>query len=127
MESTNHLFILCPLASAIWCGLLRWWGIDWVLPFSLSDLFVQWEAIANGPYQKKVWMIIFFSVLWTIWNERNAIVFNAGSLNANKIFFLIIHRAEVWLKNVGDDGVLQSQDLWLAIDAIKGFRSAPKP
>ena len=108
MESANHLFVLCPLASAIWYGLLRWWGVDWVLPFSLSVLFVQWEAIANGPYQKKVWMIIFFSVLWTIWNERNALVFNTGTINANKIFFLIIHRAEVWLEALGVEGLLQS-------------------
>ena len=49
------------------------------------------------------------------------------SLCVTKIFFLIIHRAEVWIKALGDDGPLCSQDLWLAVEAVKNFCPLSKP
>lgn len=69
----------------------------------------------------------FFSVLWTIWVERNAVIFNAGSYDVTKTFFLAIHRAQAWLKALGDDGPLSSRDLWLAVDAVKIYRPLRKP
>ena len=99
----------------------------WISPSSLRDLFTQWEGVASGSLQKKVLMVLFFSALWSIWLERNNVVFNDGCFKVEKTFFLIIHRADMWLKALGVDGPLHSQSLWLSAEAIRKFRPPPKP
>ena len=87
LETIDHLFVLCPLAQSVWYALMRWWGYDWVSPANLCCLFYQWEGVPLGTFQKKVWMVIFFAVLWTIWLQRNSVVFNDVPVDASKLFF----------------------------------------
>ena len=38
-ESVDHLLISCPVAHSLWMYMLRLFGIDWVMPGSVADIF----------------------------------------------------------------------------------------
>ena len=35
----DHMLISCPVAHSLWMYMLRLFGIDWVMPSSVLDLF----------------------------------------------------------------------------------------
>ena len=37
--SVDHLLISCPVSHFLWMYMLRLFGIDWVMPGSIADLF----------------------------------------------------------------------------------------
>ena len=41
-ESVDHLLIFCSVAHSLWMDMLRLFGIDWVMPVSVVDLFLCW-------------------------------------------------------------------------------------
>ena len=41
-ESVDHLLISCPVAHSFWMCMIWLFGIDWVIPGSIVDLFFCW-------------------------------------------------------------------------------------
>ena len=41
-ESVDHLLISCPIDHSLWMYMLWLFGIDWVMPGSIIDLFFCW-------------------------------------------------------------------------------------
>ena len=42
-ETVHHLLIHCPFAHRVWSALFEMFGMEWVMPRTLEDLFVQWH------------------------------------------------------------------------------------
>ena len=42
VESMDHLLFFCPIAHSLWTHMLRLFGIDWVMPSSVTDLLFCW-------------------------------------------------------------------------------------
>jgi len=38
----DHLLIFCPVVHSLWMDMLHLFGIDWVMPGSVADLFFGW-------------------------------------------------------------------------------------
>lgn len=54
----------------------HFYGVDWVLPYRVRDLLIPKE-----PYEKKFrkfWVAVTLCLFWTVWKERNKIIFNIG-------------------------------------------------
>ncbi|XP_025692692.1 uncharacterized protein [Arachis hypogaea] len=85
VESVEHLFLLCEVTWQLWCFWLRSFGREWVIPGTLKELFESWGAMPNRRQGQKMWMTAFFTVMWNVWLERNARIFNHQGVNIDII------------------------------------------
>ncbi|EOY23054.1 Uncharacterized protein TCM_015057 [Theobroma cacao] len=47
-ETCDHLFITCRKSWKVWMGWCRMWGMGWVLPSNVKDLFAMWNEWQLG-------------------------------------------------------------------------------
>nr|XP_029148260.1 uncharacterized protein LOC114925179 [Arachis hypogaea] len=70
----------------VWCAWLFALGRIWIMPGTLKQYFESWTNTSARKDERKRWLIGFFAVIWTIWLERNARIFNnQGSSVVKKI------------------------------------------
>ena len=66
----DHLLISCPVAHSLWMYMLQLFGIDWVVPSSVIDLFFCWYQWL-GKHNSDIWNLVAGCLMWNIWVERN--------------------------------------------------------
>ncbi|GJW73644.1 RNA-directed DNA polymerase, eukaryota, reverse transcriptase zinc-binding domain protein [Tanacetum coccineum] len=76
VETVNHTFFTCEVASNLWSLLAKWWEVD--IPFcaNIEDGF-SWLDISS--FSKKVRIFLEGAggvLLWSIWCFRNVLVFS---------------------------------------------------
>lgn len=67
-ETMIHLFFECSTSTTRWFMI----GIQWTVQGSIFQMLTQKRAQLNIPY----FMDLFMIAAWTIWKERNDLVFN---------------------------------------------------
>ena len=72
-ETLDHLLVHCPQARRVL--ILAIVGIGWVFPFSIRQVLVAWQGTRVGKKHKKVWRVAPLCLFWTVWCERNRVVF----------------------------------------------------
>ena len=60
-------------------------GVGWVYPHSVKDLLLGWSYFPIRENARKLWMATPLSFLWTIWKERNKLVFEDASFSFNRL------------------------------------------
>lgn len=101
-ENHNHLLLHCSFASSIWSWLVQLWQTPWVFPSTLREAFMQWVPPKKGVFFKNIWYASFFIIVWSIWKERNARIFNNTSLSVVQTQELILARFGWWIQGWGD-------------------------
>jgi hypothetical protein len=80
-ETVDHLLLHCAYAKELWDMIFVWFGISWVMPRRVLELFDCWQW-SMGCHQKLVaWRIIPHCIMWCLWRERNARTFEGCELN----------------------------------------------
>ncbi|GAU42324.1 hypothetical protein TSUD_25500 [Trifolium subterraneum] len=79
IESVDHLFITCELSSSVWYSVVRWLGVQFVLPRGIIGLFELFLEIGVGRRAYLGWLLIWHVVIWLIWNSRNDLIFARGT------------------------------------------------
>ncbi|XP_028057000.1 uncharacterized protein LOC114260993 [Camellia sinensis] len=69
-ESVRHVLLHCPFVWNVWSSLLKWWGLQWVIPDSVAGLLSWWESGKLKKRERKIWKIVPVA-LWSIWKLRN--------------------------------------------------------
>ena len=64
-ESVDHLLISCPVTHSLWMYMLRLFGIDWVMPSSVADLFFCWYHWL-GKHNFDISNLVLGCLMWTI-------------------------------------------------------------
>ena len=64
-ETINHLLIHCEMAGGLWSFVFRKFGILWVLPGCVRDLFFGWYN-GLGKIHSKIWNMVPLCLLWTL-------------------------------------------------------------
>jgi hypothetical protein len=75
VESIDHLLLHCEVAWALWSYVLNLFGVEWVMPQSVLELLTSWGAASGSWHAKEVWRLAPLCLLWCIWRERNARLF----------------------------------------------------
>lgn len=88
-ECCSHILLTCPFSSRVWGYVLKWWGISWCSPCSLSSFMLAWDGCPFGGIIYKRWLIVCATSLWSLWLVRNETVFNSKVWDGLQIFFLI--------------------------------------
>eukprot|EP00258_Populus_trichocarpa_P028500 XP_024444519.1 uncharacterized protein LOC112324681 [Populus trichocarpa] len=117
-EMVDHLFIHCYKHWLIWSKIINWCGLAWCCPRNLPNLFSQWDSLVYGKFQKKAWVMLFFSVAWSIWLLRNDVIFKQKIPNYDTLFFLIVTRLCLWLKATEPDFPYSSSDLLRSAEGL---------
>ncbi|GFS40543.1 hypothetical protein Acr_00g0069200 [Actinidia rufa] len=70
-ETTDHLLIHCDAARELWNLVFSIFGIQWVMPGTVRDLFACWSWKSNRGNRRLAWKMVLLSLFWCIWRERN--------------------------------------------------------
>ena len=89
-ETIDHLLIHCSRAKMLWDLLLAITDFSWVFPRTVRQLLLAWQSASVGKKRKRVWMAAPLCIFWTLWMERNRVVFEneVPSAHRMKSFFL---------------------------------------
>ena len=71
-ESVNHLLLHCPIAYELWSMVWALFGLQWVMPHGVSDLFSSQQGSFGGHRNIDLWRAVPHCVLQCIWRERNS-------------------------------------------------------
>uniref|UniRef100_A0A2N9GE37 Reverse transcriptase domain-containing protein n=1 Tax=Fagus sylvatica TaxID=28930 RepID=A0A2N9GE37_FAGSY len=88
-ESVDHLFLHCLVASDLWSMVFGLFGVQWVMPHTVLDLFHGWLGKFGRHDTIQVWKMIPHCLIWCLWREWNARHFEDSerSLPELKLFF----------------------------------------
>lgn len=125
-EMVDHLFIHCYKHWLIWSKIINWWGLAWCCPRNLANLFSQWDSLVYGKFQKKVWVMLFFSATWSMWLLRNDVIFKQKIPDYDTLFFLIVTRLCLWLKAIEPDFPYSSSDLLRSAEGLVRWTNSQK-
>lgn len=96
-ENYNHTLLHCPFSWAVWTSWLSIWNLKWVFPSNLREAFDQWKFLNKGRFFKKVGVAMFFILIWTIWKERNCIIFNNCSRSVAETLEMALLQLRWWI------------------------------
>ncbi|XP_048490879.1 uncharacterized protein LOC125492440 [Beta vulgaris subsp. vulgaris] len=131
-ENYNHLLLHCPFSWKVWNSWLSIWNLKWTFPPTIREAFDQWKFINKGCFFKKVWAAIFFILIWTIWKERNARIFNNISCSPSQIFELALLRLRWWISGWTErfpysfNDILHNPSCLMWVDSSSAL-TTPKP
>jgi hypothetical protein len=74
-ESIDHLLLHCEVAQALWSYILILFGVEWVMPRTVLELLKSWGAAMGSGQATEAWRLAPLCLLWCIWRERNARLF----------------------------------------------------
>jgi ribonuclease HI len=78
----------------------------------------QWTYLVYGKFQKKAWLMLFFSVAWSFWLLQNDLIFQQKTPDYDAIFFLIITHLCLWSKAIHSDFQNSPSDLLRSADSL---------
>lgn len=82
-ETMNHLLLHCKYSWRDWFESMKWWSIQMPISKTPAEWFERWVETVKGDFQKKLRIFLFFVVTWSIWNQRNRVVFERETLIGN--------------------------------------------
>ena len=82
---------------------MGWWGISTCSSSSIKNWLLGWMGLCPTKSRKRAWIILFFAVVWSIWECRNDVVFRGSLANLEKTLDMIKFRVALWFKNHGVD------------------------
>ncbi|GJV49899.1 hypothetical protein Tco_1440111 [Tanacetum coccineum] len=101
VESSNHIFFECDIASEVW-RLVRIW-CDTPFPSLTSfEHWKNWFGLWHASKEKKHRLyVIFASSLWWLWRFRNSVTFCSHPMRKSDIFDNIRTSSFSWLYHRG--------------------------
>jgi len=99
-EDAAHLFYSCSKIMPLWWESLSRTNTSAPFPENPHMHFLQ-HVVGNGngnSFQK--WKCWWISLIWSIWQHRNKIVFEEERFNDNKLLEDAIFLCWTWLKNL---------------------------
>jgi hypothetical protein len=78
IETTQHLFLSCPIFAPLWSSIRAWIGISSVDPLLLPDHFVQFtHSVGVSRARRSFLQLLWLRSIWVVWLERNSRIFKA--------------------------------------------------
>ncbi|GJX95485.1 RNA-directed DNA polymerase, eukaryota, reverse transcriptase zinc-binding domain protein [Tanacetum coccineum] len=101
VESANHVFFECDIATDMWKLVFRWCDIP-LFQASSWDSFNDWIISWHASKEKKHrFYVITTSVLWWLWRYRNSVTFNSQPLRKSDLLIMLVYLHFRWLHKLG--------------------------
>ena len=69
-ESVDHRLLHCGVLSALWNAFFARFGLSWVMPCFVKELYASWWT-GGRTRSAAVWKMVPLCIIWCIWGERN--------------------------------------------------------
>jgi len=83
VESVDHLFVTCRVASGVWHRVCRLLGWEWVLPRNLQELLHGLVFLGSRCRDILGFTIVLHETVWSIRKARNNIIFSSTALEVD--------------------------------------------
>lgn len=94
-----NLLLLCQPVWQVWSNALSLWEIQWVIPKSALELLLWCNSNNMNTDKKLIWEVIPMATTWTIWNTRNALIFEDTNPNWVEVTKAVKISAVLWIKS----------------------------
>jgi hypothetical protein len=94
-ESVDHLLLHCRVANALWNVIFSRFGLCWVMPSLVRELFACWWT-GGRSRSDVVWKMVHLCLMWCIWRERNARCFEDTSRFFEEILHYFLFALDTW-------------------------------
>ncbi|XP_071718182.1 uncharacterized protein [Rutidosis leptorrhynchoides] len=99
-ETVNHILFECSVAKDVWLRVSRWWNTSLSLNSSLDDSFLGRINSGNNTSQfSKLWQSIEWVTGYSLWKNRNNLVFKRKKDTGPMILHDIQVKAFEWVSN----------------------------
>ncbi|GMI96141.1 hypothetical protein like AT4G29090 [Hibiscus trionum] len=129
-ETVNHLFFSCKVSWTLWTHFLSFSRQSLSFQHNPIDFLEEWGAITPSQY-RRLWLLIPFAILWSIWLARNEITFRGLKLDQLQLLQQTKHRIACWItakfKECSIPLEALTVDPFLAKDTSLKLPKAPAP
>lgn len=101
-KSVDHISIHCDRTRQLWILLLTTFGLVWVFPASVKNLFLEWKFKGLGKKKRAIWQLAPICLCWCIWGERNRRIFKDEELLDQRLRVLFFRSLVEWSKQLLD-------------------------
>ncbi len=100
-ESVDHLFLHCSMASDLWSLVFGMFGVQWVMPRTVLELFCGWMGKLGRHNSLLVWNMVPHYLVWCLWRERNTRHFEDTERTISELKLLFFHTQFDWVVGSG--------------------------
>uniref|UniRef100_A0A2N9I8R0 Reverse transcriptase zinc-binding domain-containing protein n=1 Tax=Fagus sylvatica TaxID=28930 RepID=A0A2N9I8R0_FAGSY len=97
-ESVDHLFLHCSVAMELWSLVF---GMQWVMPRTVLDLFGAWLGKMGQHGSILVWKMVPHCLVWCLWREWNAWHFDDSEQTISGLKLLFFQTLLEWVAGSG--------------------------
>jgi len=94
-KSVDHLLFRCEVACANWNVFFNRFGLSWVMPRRLVDLYACWWT-ANSARTAIMWKTVPSCLLWYLWRDINDSSFEDHKKTLEEIKSLFFNTLYLW-------------------------------
>ncbi|KAL5172715.1 DNA (cytosine-5)-methyltransferase CMT2 [Glycine soja] len=88
-EEAGHMFFHCNKVIPIWWKTYSWVNNSTALPNDPRQHFLHHGSILNEGTRADRWKCWWLAVTWTIWQQRNKMIFSNESFDSNKCVWIL--------------------------------------
>nr|XP_043631525.1 uncharacterized protein LOC122602975 [Erigeron canadensis] len=96
IETCNHIFGQCAVASRLWSLVTKWLQIAPIPLQGPTHIIIYIDDMHVSKDKKDIIEAIIYCVWWSIWKYRNEEVFNNGMNRKEFLFDLIFTQSYMW-------------------------------
>jgi hypothetical protein len=96
-ESMDRLLLHCEVAHDLWSYIFSLFGIEWVMPRTVLELLTSWDALVGDGRAKEAWRLAPLCLLWCIWRERNARLFEDVETSMVELRKRLLNMLYLWI------------------------------
>jgi hypothetical protein len=96
-ESINHLLLHCAYAKELWDLVFAMFGISWVMPATVKDLFDCWLGKTGKHPIHMIWKAVPHCLMWCLWRERNLRTFEGREQHVAELKLLFLRKLFEWM------------------------------
>ena len=83
------------MARALWNAFFAWFGLCWVMPCSVKELFASWW-LSGRSRSVVVWKMVPLCIMWCIWRDRNARCFEDSLRSSEDLLHFFLFTLFTW-------------------------------
>ncbi|KAK2648312.1 hypothetical protein Ddye_015801 [Dipteronia dyeriana] len=99
-ESMNHVFLYCIWTWKLWTTCMNRWNVVFCSNGDNKGWWENWVGMVPATKYLRAWEVMFYAVVWTVWESRNQVIFNDKETNVWQAIDIVKFRVAWWFKHL---------------------------